>query len=165
MVQTERLIIRSWLDSDTEPLAAMGADAEFVRYLQGRPWTLDDAVGMIATCRAAEESMGLTLWALEDRATGVLVGYCGFGRTNASCVRTDVIEMGWGIGRPHWKQGYATEAATAVLPLASQRFEDAVVVAKCHTDNVASERVMQRIGLRRAGLVQYLEWPTTIYRS
>ena len=165
IVGTARLIIRRWLDRDAEPLAAMGADVEFVRYLQGRPWTLDDAVGMIATCRATEATLGLTLWALETRADGALVGYCGFGRTNAACVRPDAIEMGWGIGRPWWGQGLATEAAAAVLPLAFGRYTDAVVVAKCHADNVASERVMQRIGLRRAGLVRYLEWPTTIYRS
>jgi len=165
IVGTERLIIRSWRDSDADPLAAMGADVEFVRYLQGRPWTLDDAVGMIATCRATEASLGLTLWALEARVDGALVGYCGFGRTNASCLRADVVEIGWGLGRPHWRRGFATEAASAVLPLAFSQFRDALVVAKCHVDNVASEHVMQRIGLRRAGLVRYLEWPTTIYCS
>src|SRR5437764_231048 len=82
--------------------AEMGGDAEFVRYLQGRPWTIDDAVGMISTCRTVEDSIGATLWALEDRDDGALVGYCGVGVTNATCVRTDRIEIGWGIERSRW---------------------------------------------------------------
>src|SRR5437764_14134522 len=94
----------------------MGSDAEFVRYLQGRPWTIDDAVGMISTCRAGEEAIGATLWALEDRDDGTLVGYCGCGLTNATCVRTDLIEIGWRIEPSRWGQGRASEAAIVVLP-------------------------------------------------
>src|SRR4051812_9979605 len=160
VAQTERLILRSWRDEDAEPLAAMGGDPDFVRYLQGRPWTIEDAVGMIATCRAVEESIGATLWALEDRHDGALVGYCGLGVTNATCVRADLIEIGWGVERSRWRQGLATEAASEVLRLARRLFANGRLIAKCHADNVASERVMVRIGLRRAGAVRYLGSPS-----
>jgi len=165
IAQTERLIIRNWRDDDAQPLAEIGSDVRFVRYLQGRPWTIDDAVGMISNCRKVEEAIGATLWALEDREDGALVGYCGLGVTNASCVRADLIEIGWGIERSRWGRGLATEAAAAVLSLGRRRFESSRLVAKCHADNAASERVMVRIGLRRAGLVRYLEYPTLIYRG
>jgi len=165
ILQTERLILRTWHDDDAQPLADMGSDPAFVRHLQGRLWTLDDAVSMIATCRAVEDSIGATLWALEDRDDGALVGYCGLGVTNATCIRADLIEMGWGIERSRWRRGLATEAATAVLPLATRLFGSRRLIAKCHADNVASERVMQRINLHRAGTVRYLEHPTLIYRA
>jgi RimJ/RimL family protein N-acetyltransferase len=165
MAQTERLIVRNWRDDDAHPLAEMGSDAEFVRYLQGRPWTIDDAVGMISSCRAVENSIGATLWALEDRRSRALVGYCGFGVTNAACVRVDLIEIGWGIERSRWGQGLATEAASGVLPLGTRLFGSRRLIAKCHADNVASERVMQRIGLRRSGSVRYLDFPTLLYRA
>lgn len=102
IAHTERLMLRSFRDDDAPSLAEIGADIQFVRYLQGRPWTLDDAVGMISNCRAVEESIGATLWALEDRRSGALIGYCGLGVTNAACVRTDLIEIGWGIERSRW---------------------------------------------------------------
>ena len=165
IAETERLLVRSWRDDDAVPLAAMGSDVEFVRYLQGRPWTIDDAVGMIGTCRKVEASIGATLWALEDRRDGSLVGYCGFGLTNAACVRTDLIEMGWGVERSRWGEGLATEAALGVIPLGVRKFGSRRIFAKCHVDNTASERVMQRIELRRAGLVRYLDAETLIYRS
>src|SRR5262245_58564468 len=111
---------------------------------------------MISTCRAVEDSIGATLWALEDRRSGALVGYCGLGVTNAACVRADLIEIGWSIERSRWGQGLATEAASEVLALGTRIFDSRQLIAKCHADNVASERVMQRIGLRRAGRVRYL---------
>jgi RimJ/RimL family protein N-acetyltransferase len=162
---TERLIVRQWHDDDAQPLAAMGADEEFVRYLQGRSWTIDDAVSMISTCRTVEDAIGATLWALEAQHDGALVGYCGFGVTNASCVRADLIEIGWGVERSRWGQGLATEAAIEVMPFARRLFESWRLIAKCHADNVASERVMVRIGLHRAGTVRYLGHPTIIYRG
>jgi ribosomal-protein-alanine N-acetyltransferase len=165
IAQTARLILRTWRDDDAQPLAEMGSDAEFVRYLQGRPWTIEDAVGMISTCRAVEDSIGVTLWALEDRHDGALVGYCGLGVTNATGLRTDLIEIGWGIERSRWAQGLATEAAMQVLALARRRFGSRRLIAKCHADNLASERVMLRIGLRRAGAVRYLAHSTLIYRA
>ena len=161
---TERLIVRQWQDEDAQPLEAIGADLEFVRFLHGRPWTMTDAVDMIATCRRVEGAIGATLWALEDRQNGALVGYCGFGVTNAACVRTDLIEIGWGVERSRWRQGLATEAAREVIPLGLRRFDRWRLMAKCHADNTASERVMRRIGLHRAGLVRYLGDPTLIYR-
>ena len=165
VAKTERLLVRSWRDDDAVPLAAMGADVEFVRYLQGRPWTIDDAIGMIGNCRTVEASIGATLWALEDRGDGSLVGYCGFGVTNAACVRADLIELGWGIERSRWHEGLATEAALGVIPLGVRGFGTRRLFAKCHVDNAASERVMQHIGLRRVGLVRYLDTATLIYRS
>jgi RimJ/RimL family protein N-acetyltransferase len=161
---TERLIVRQWQDEDAQPLAAIGTDLEFVRFLQGRPWTIVDAVDMIATCRTVEGAIGVTLWALADRRDGALLGYCGFGVTNAACVRTDLIEIGWGVEHSRWGQGLATEAGRELIPLAVRRFETWRLIAKCHADNIASERVMRRIGLHRAGLVRYLGDPTLIYR-
>jgi ribosomal-protein-alanine N-acetyltransferase len=165
IASTRRLLIRPWRDDDAVPLAAMGSDLEFVRYLQGRPWTIDDATGMISNCRAVNDEIGVTLWALEDRASSDLVGYCGLAKTNAACVRTDFIEIGWGIEHSRWGQGLATEAASRVMALASDRFARGWVIAKCHIDNRASERVMQHVGLQRVGVIRYLDNATVLYRS
>jgi len=164
VLTTRRLVVRSWRDDDVEPLATMGRDPEFVRYLQGRLWTRADAEDMIDRCRTTEASIGVTMWALEDLRNGELVGYCGFAPTNATCLRPEVLEIGWAIDRQRWGHGLATEAADALLRLAASRFAHTRVVAKCHIDNVGSERVMQRIGLRRLGVVRYLATAgTTLY--
>ena len=89
------------------------------------------------------------LWALEDRGSGTLVGYCGFAPTNAACLRPDLIEIGWALDRHRWGEGLATEAAVGVMPVGLDLFGPGRIVAKCHIDNSASERVMRRVGLRR----------------
>jgi RimJ/RimL family protein N-acetyltransferase len=143
----------------------MGADPLFVRYLRGTPWSVADAAAVVATNREIQAAIGLTMWALEDLRDGALVGYCGFGSTNAACLRPDLIEIGWALARDRWGQGLATEAAAAVLPLGIARFGRERIVSKCHLDNVASERVMHRIGLRRVGVVRALaSAATTICR-
>jgi RimJ/RimL family protein N-acetyltransferase len=162
---TSRLFVRAWHDADAEPLAALGRDPEFVRYLRGRPWTLDDAGEMIRHCRAESAEIGVSLWALEERESSALIGYCGLGSSNAPCLRPDLIEIGWGIERSRWGRGLATEAASAVIEVAYDRFSSAQLIAKCHIDNLASERVMQHIGLRRVGVLRYLDSSTTLYRS
>lgn len=154
VVTTPRLVIRGWHDDDIAPLAAIGAVPDVVRYLRGVPWSLDEAAGIIATNREVEDSVGVTMWALEDRRDGALVGYCGFAPTNAACVRADLIEIGWALAHDRWGEGLATEAAAAVMPLGVERFGRSRIVSKCHIDNLASERVMRRLGMRRVGVVR-----------
>jgi RimJ/RimL family protein N-acetyltransferase len=163
VVATPRLRIRTWDDHDAPALSQLTQSQDVVRFLGGRAWLLDDAMGMIAIWREIDNSLGVTTWALED-GDGALVGYCGFARTNADYLRPDTIEIGWLLGRPHWGRGLATEAARAVLPLALDRFDARRIVSKCHIDNRASERVMQRLGMVKAGVVHRLADHTLLYR-
>ena len=58
-------------------------------------------------------------------------------------------EIGWAIGRPHQRRGYATEAARALLAHAFETLRCHRVVATCQPENVASWRVMEKLGMRR----------------
>jgi RimJ/RimL family protein N-acetyltransferase len=161
---TDRLVIRSWVDEDVEPLAAIAADPAVVRFLGGVPWSIADARSMIALFREIDDSLGVTTWALEDRQTGALIGHCGFARTNAAYLRPGIVEIGWTLERGRWGEGLATEAAKAVMPLALGLFDRRRIASKCHIENVASERVMQRLGFRRAGTVCRPGDYTVVYR-
>jgi RimJ/RimL family protein N-acetyltransferase len=92
------------------------------------------------------------------------VGYCGFARTNAPWLRLGIIEIGWLLDRRRWGEGLATEGARAVLPLAVARFQPWRIVSKCNLENVASEAVMRRLGLKRAGVVRRPQDFTVVYR-
>ena len=142
----------------------MGLDTEVVRYLGGSPWSINDAAEQISLFRSIQESLGVTTWAAEDRTTGALLGYCGFARTNATWLRPGIIEIGWLLDRHRWGEGLATEAANAVLPLGLARVEPWRIVSKCHVENVASEGVMRRLGLKRAGVVRRPQDFTVMYR-
>jgi RimJ/RimL family protein N-acetyltransferase len=68
--------------------------------------------------------------------------------------RTREYEIGWLVQREHWGQGIATEAARAVLDFAFRILNAHRVVAFCHAQNAASERIMLKLGMKREGLLR-----------
>ena len=162
---TERLVLESFRQDDAPALARLGTP-EVVRYLGGVPWTVASAEESINLWRAIEERLGITTWAVRLRQSSELIGSCGFAGTNVAWLRFDVvIEIGWTLGQAWWGQGLATEAARAALDRGLAAYPPERFLAKCHPENLASERVMVRVGMRRVGLVQGV-WPapTVVYR-
>jgi RimJ/RimL family protein N-acetyltransferase len=74
------------------------------------------------------------------------------------------VEIGWLLGRSWWGQGLATEAAAAALRTGLRVVEAARIVSKCDAVNAASEQVMVRIGMRRAGAISREGGCTVVYR-
>ena len=158
IAETARLVLEDWTDHDVEPLAALGT-ADVVRFLGGEPWTASTARESMQRWRQIEERLGLTTWAVRLRENGQLIGTCGFAGTNVPWLRVDVVvEIGWTLGRAWWGRGLATEAAVGALAVGLARYSRERIVSKCHIDNVASERVMHRIGMSRVGVVRGA-WP------
>lgn len=159
-------MLTGWSDDDADELAAIGS-VDVVRYLGGTPWTTRSALDSIQLWRQIERRLGITTWAVRLRQPGqTLIGTCGFAGTNVPWLRADaVIEIGWTVRRPWWRQGYATEAAELARDVALRRYPSERLLSKCHVENAASEAVMRRIGMRRVGLVQGA-WPapTLVYR-
>jgi RimJ/RimL family protein N-acetyltransferase len=151
---TPRLVLEGWTDADVEALARIGT-AEVVRYLGGAAWTTATALESIELWRQIQERLGITTWAVRLRETDELIGTCGFAGTNVTWLRFEfVIEIGWTFGRAWWGRGFATEAAQAALRVGLARYPAERIIAKCHIDNTASERVMHRIGMHRVGVVR-----------
>ena len=165
VAETSRLLLREWSDADVGPLAQIGT-AEVVGYLGGTPWTATTARDSIALWRQIDSRLGVTTWAVCERASGDLIGTCGFAGTNVPWLRFDfVIEIGWTLGSRWWGQGFATEAAVAALDVGLGRYPRERFLSKCHIANKASERVMRRIGMHRVGIVQgTFSAPTLLYR-
>lgn len=164
VVETLRVRLREWHEDDATLLQAICADPEVVRYLEGRPWTAEMTAIFLDDMLTRRVLGAPETWAVEDPASGDLIGWCGFARTNAPWMRYDVvIEIGWTLARSSWGRGLATEAATAALDL--DLFDRSRIISKCHADNTRSEAVMQRIGMRRVGQVRARrDCGTTLYR-
>lgn len=144
-LETERLILRSWQDSDRAASWAMAQDGEVMRYLL----TLDraGADAMVDRFMAMEAEHGHTFWALERRADGAFLGMCGMAPPRPPLVE---YEVGWRLMRHAWGQGYAQEAARATLAWAWANRPMPTIVAITVPDNRASWTLMERIGMARA---------------
>lgn len=82
-----------------------------------------------------------------EKDTGSLIGYCGLKPLD----ETDEIEIYYGFFRNAWGKGYATEAAAAVLRFGFGETPLERIVGCTHTENFASQKVLQKIGLIREG--------------
>jgi RimJ/RimL family protein N-acetyltransferase len=160
----ERVRLRDWRREDRAALQVICSDLDVVRYLGGVPWTPDDTSEFLDDMLTRRELGAPETWAVEDSATGDLIGWSGFARTNAPWMRYDlVIEIGWTLARAYWGLGLATEAARAALDL--DLFDPSRIISKCHAENARSEAVMSRIGMRRVGEVRARrDCGTTLYR-
>jgi RimJ/RimL family protein N-acetyltransferase len=145
-IQTDRLLMRRWQDSDRELFAALNADPETMRYF---PNTLDRAASdaFVDRIEARFDEQGYGLWALELVATGEFVGYTGLNPMPAGVPGAGGMEVGWRLARHAWHRGYATEAATAALEVAFAGAGLAEVWSMTAVLNEPSQAVMRRIGM------------------
>lgn len=146
---TERLRLRPWRDEDLALFAALNADP---RVMAHYPKTLDraesDAVAERIRARLAARGFGL--WAVEVPGVAAFVGYVGLAEPAFLAHFTPCIEIGWRLAFAHWGNGYATEAAKAVLAHAFGPFKLDEIVSFTVPANRRSRAVMERLGMRRS---------------
>jgi len=147
-IATERLNVRSWREADRAPFHALNSDPRVMATL-GPVMTRAESDALVDRLAAAEAARGCTFWAVERRADGAFLGFCGV-RWNAQEIPIrGMLEIGWRLGHAHWGSGYASEAAAASLDWAWRETEAACVVAITSETNTRSQAVMARIGMER----------------
>jgi RimJ/RimL family protein N-acetyltransferase len=144
-LKTERLILRMFRETDFEQYAAIMCDAEVTRYLgDGMPLTRADAWRQLAMLLGHWQLRGYGHWAVEELASGRLVGRVGFFNPEG----WPGFELGWTLGREFWGRGYATEAARRALRFGFKEMAREHVISLIRPENVASIKVAERLGER-----------------
>ncbi len=143
---TDRLLLRRWSPADREPFAALNADPEVMRHF---PAPLDRVASDALADRADAmfESHGHGLWAVERRDTNEFIGFTGLALMAAGVPGEGGVEVGWRLARPHWGNGFASEAARESLRFAFDELGLRVVNSITAVTNVRSQRVMESIGM------------------
>jgi RimJ/RimL family protein N-acetyltransferase len=145
--RTERLLLRPGWREDAPSLFQAICDERIIRNLASAPWPyhLADAEAFLA--RESTSPLDAR-WLISLRTGGApeLIGAVGFGRTSDGAV-----EFGDWIARPHWGQGYATEAGRAAIDVARNGLRLDRLVAGHFIDNPASGRVLRKLGFRPDG--------------
>jgi len=149
ILSSARLRFEPFADCHFDGLQAMNSDPEVMRHISGRPETPEETRAMIARVRARWTEYGYGWWALIEPDTGMLAGAAGLHHLGHE--RTNPMEIGWRLRRDRWGQGLATEAARAILGHAFEALAAPKVCAIRHPDNLASQRVMARLGMRHLG--------------
>ncbi|WP_180087263.1 GNAT family N-acetyltransferase [Acinetobacter sp. YH12226] len=149
-IQTPRLLLRQWQDSDTAPFIQMCADNEVMRYFP-KKLNATEATAFLERIRTDIEKRGWEFFAVELKATGEFIGFIGLNVHPSELEIADAPEIGWRLLPQYWHQGYATEGAKAVLKYAFRTLRLEKVISFTACINTPSERVMQNIGLEKVG--------------
>jgi len=177
-LRTPRLSLRRWRESDLEPFAAINADPAVMRWFPS-PLDRAESDALVERIERVHERHGYGLWAVEvldsTRGAAPFVGFVGLSapRFSVPVPHADpCIEVGWRLDARWWGLGIATEAALESLRFA---FDDAglpEVLSWTVPPNLASQAVMQRIGMRYAGTFEHpsaapADWWSThvLYRA
>lgn len=143
-MKTDRVLLREWRDEDLPHFAQLNADAEVMRYF---PATLtreeSDALAMRIRLALAEQGWGL--WAAEHE--GEFIGFVGLARPRFEAHFTPCLELGWRLARSAHGKGLATEAAIAARDFALRELSNEPLVSFTVPQNLASRRVMEKLGL------------------
>jgi ribosomal-protein-alanine N-acetyltransferase len=147
-LETARLLLRRWRDSDREPFAALCADPEVMQHFPAL-LSREESDAMVDRIEAHFAQAGYGLYAVERRAEGDFIGFVGLNPITFDAPFTPALEIGWRLAKHAWGHGYSTEAARAVVehafgPLGIDQLVSITVPA-----NVPSRRVMERIGMTR----------------
>jgi RimJ/RimL family protein N-acetyltransferase len=146
-VDTERLHLRPFEPGDLEPLVALHAIPEFWWYPLQRGQTRKEAEAFLARHLDRWPARGFDLWAAVLRDTGALVGWAGLSEPDFLPEIMPAVEVGWRFDPAVWGRGIATEAGTAGLRHGFETLGLDRIVSVYEPDNVASGRVMQRLGM------------------
>ena len=146
-LESARLRLRPWRDTDLAEFAAMCADPQVMRYFPKSLSRLESA-SVIGRFRGHFAEHGYGFWALERKATGAFIGFTGLSQIGFKAPFGPAVEIGWRLSRDAWGHGFATEAATAVLDLAFGELGMPELVSFTTVGNVRSRAVMARLGMR-----------------
>ena len=158
-IHTERLLLRSLRPGDEQDVFAYRSVPEVVRYIPGEPKTREQVADLVAeraTAGRLDSTSPIVTLAVEldERVIGdVLLHLDGLDGHDGR-----QAEVGWVFTPAVAGQGYATEAARALVQAAFEDVGVHRVWAQLEPENSASSRVCERLGMRREALFQRASW-------
>jgi RimJ/RimL family protein N-acetyltransferase len=151
-LHTKRLLLRPFGEADTDAIFALQSNSRVLRYWDSPPWKdRARADRFVATCRQmAQEGTGARL-VVERVADGMFIGWCCLVQWSPDYRSAT---LGYCLAEPAWSQGFATEAARALLQWAFDSLGLNRVEAQTDSRNIASSRVLEKLGFLREGTLR-----------
>lgn len=150
---TDRLVIRRMSTADAEFMLALLNEPSWLRFIGDRGVrTLEDAENYIAQGPVAMYARhGYGFCIVESKASAAPIGICGLAKRDY----LDHADIGFAFLPQHWGKGFAHEAAAAVLGYAQGELGMARVLATTRPDNVDSQKLLEKLGLRFERLIPH----------
>jgi RimJ/RimL family protein N-acetyltransferase len=149
MIETPRLTLRPWREADKPVFEAIINTPTMMEHFGG-VWAPRDHDSLIEAQMASQVADGFSMWAVDWRETGGLIGICGLRRAHhPETPVTGDLEIGWRIAEPFWGKGIAREAAVASMDWGWSNTGDPRIIAYTTDSNERSWGLMKRLGMER----------------
>ena len=168
ILTTERLVLREFLESDWQAVLAYQSNPLYLRYYawtERTPEEVRQFVQMFLDQQQQDPRLKFQL-AVVLKSTGQLIGSCGIRMRLPDAYEADI---GYELNPQHWGQGYATEAARAIVQFGFTELGFHRIWSWCIADNVGSARVLEKLGMQLEGRLRENEyfkgrwWDTLLY--
>ncbi len=155
-LETPRLILREFEESDFAAVHEYGSLLEVVRYEPWGPNTEEDTREFILRAMLAQAATPRTSFefAVTLRDSGRLIGGCGIRPTYGDRYDKQDADFGYTLRRDEWGKGYGTEVARALVRFGFEKLERHRIWATCNVENLASARVLEKAGLQLEGVMR-----------
>ena len=151
-METERLLLRPFCAVDAaDCLLNWAADPDVFRWISMEVQSRKEIEEWLAGAEEVYKSLETYYWAIVEKVTGKVVGEIYIDDLSN---RNNRCEISWKIGSAFWNQGYTTEAAKKIISFLQKEVGMHRIQAKCCIKNFASERVMQKIGMKKEGILK-----------
>ncbi len=168
ILTTARLVLREFNADDWPAVLAYQSNPRYLRYYAWTGRTPDEVRAFVQMFLDQQQADPRTKFQLAVvlKATGQLIGNCGIRLKTAAAHEADI---GYELDPGHWGQGYATEAARAVVGLGFTQFRLHRIGSWCIAENAGSAHVLEKLGMRQEGRLRENEyfkgrwWDTLLY--
>ena len=151
-IDTERLFLRQFQITDVHDcMKNWASDPEVYRYISRKPMAEEEIVEWLSPAEEVYSDLKIYYWAIVEKESNEVIGAIyvdDLSEKNKWC------ELDWMIGKSYWNQGMTSEAGRAVLNYLLKEIGFHRVQAKCCVENRASERIMQKLGMKREGILR-----------
>jgi ribosomal-protein-alanine N-acetyltransferase len=147
IITTERLTLRPFRDDDWKAVHEYALDPEISKYQEWGPNSAKDTKLFVSKCIQSTNSHkgNIFFFSITLKPSDTHIGGCVL---TAEKSEPGEASIGYTIARSYWKNGYASEAANALLELAFTNLGLTRVTANCDSENIGSWRVMEKVGMR-----------------
>jgi RimJ/RimL family protein N-acetyltransferase len=153
-LETPRLILRSWQQSDEAPFIALNNDTEVMEYFPAL-LTSAETLAMISRMSDHIAQWGYGFFAVERKDNREFIGFTGLSHPRFESHFTPCVEIGWRLSRAHWGLGFATEGAQACIAFGLNTLKLPEIYSFTSVPNIRSQNVMKKIGMNNEGLFEH----------
>ncbi len=162
LFETERLIGRHLSHQDLHDLTEILSDPEVMKYSVRGVCDEETTRNFIHWCLESYSTHGVGPWALIEKSTSELIGFCGVGPEIVDGI--EEMNLGYRLARKSWNRGLATEAVRAALEYVFTQHSLASVIAIIEPENSASIRVSEKAGFKDYSVHVFHNRPVRLYR-